>query len=88
MVKFDEVIKDIVEEWNQNFRVRYGALAIALIIAFWLILNLQDIVSTKKIELSGEAQDFRDIQLIESESFWSKQLEVEKALESQTKKMF
>lgn len=87
-MKFDEVIKDIVEEWEQNFRVRYGALAITLIIAFWLILNLQDIVSTKKIELSGEAQDFRDIQLIESESFWSKQLEVEKALESQTKKMF
>ena len=87
-MKFDEVIKDILEEWEQNFRVRYGALAIALIIAFWLILNLQDMVSTKKIELSSEAQDYRDIQLIESETFWLKQLEAEKALESQIKKMF
>ena len=87
-MKIETLIKDLVEEWDQNLRVRYGVIAILLIISLWLILSLQDLVSAKKVELDNATQDYRDIQLIESESFWLEQLEAEKVLESKIKKMF
>ena len=61
MVKIETLIKDLVEEWDQNLRVRYGVIAILLIISLWLILYLQDMVSAKKVELDNATQDYRDI---------------------------
>ena len=84
-MKIETLIKDLFEEWDQNLRVRYGLITILLIISFWLILYLQDMVNAKKVELDNATQDYRDIQLIESESFWLEQLEAEKVLESKIK---
>ena len=73
-MNLESLVKNFKREWEDNHRIRYGLLFIAFLLFVFLVLEFQDILNDKKIDLGIRVAERTDIEAIESLEYWEKEL--------------